>query len=215
MLILRVLSMVCRSPDDGVAGGGGGGGADAGAGGGGENRSEAGLLAALQAERKAGQDLKAQLAKIESDRKAADEAAATKAGEYQKLYDPLKAEHEKLTAELEGHRKANAERTERVKARNDARIKALPEPAAKALAPLAASLAPEALADWMDEHLSALVAEAGTTRPAGTVAGGGKKVEEPIPAACTQEWERYGRATGVTERDWYENNWLKRHPKKG
>jgi hypothetical protein len=208
MLILRVLSMVCRSPDDGV--GGGGGGADAGAGGG-ENRSEAGLLAALQAERKAGQDLKAQLAKIESDRKAADEAAATKAGEYQKLYDPLKAEHEKLTAELEGHRKANAERTERVKARNDTRIKALPEAAAKALAPLAANLAPEALAEWMDEHLGALVAEAGGTRPAGTVAGTGRA--EPIPAAATADWQKYGKALGISEREWFEKNWKPRQPK--
>jgi colicin import membrane protein len=214
MLILRVLSMVCRSPDDGVSGGGGGG-ADAGAGGGGENRSEAGLLAALQAERKAGQDLKAQIAKIDADRKAEADAAAAKSGEYKALYEPLKAEHESAKGRLAEFEKREADRTERVKARNEIRIKALPEAAAKALAPLAANLAPEALADWMDEHLSALVAEAGTTRPAGTVAGGGgKKVEDPIPAAATESWERHGKRLGQSERDYFERVWKPRNPTK-
>jgi hypothetical protein len=212
-MILRMLSMVCRSPD-GDGGGGGGGGADAGAGGGGENRSEAGLLAALQAERKAGQDLKAQLAKIESDRKADDERRATEAGEHKKLYDAIKPEHEAAKGRLAELEKREADRTEKVKARNEVRIKALPEVAAKALAPLAASLAPEALADWMDEHLSALVAEAGTTRPAGTVAGGGKKAEEPIPAAALAEWERHGKRLGQSDRDYYERVYKPRHTTK-
>jgi hypothetical protein len=212
-MILRMLSMVCRSPDDGVAGGGGGGGADAGAGAGGGAETTV-PVAALQAERKARQELEARLAKIESDRKAADDAAAAKSGEYKALYEPLKAEHEKATARLTEFEKREAERTERVKTRNDARIKAFPEAAAKAVAPLAAKLSPEDLADWLDEHAPNIIAEAGATRPAGTVAGGGgKKNEDPIPAECRAEWERYGKSTGVSDRDWYETNWLKRHPK--
>jgi hypothetical protein len=215
MLILRVLSMVCRSPDDGVAGGGGGGGADAGAGGGGGGGETTVPVAALQAERKARQELEARLAKIESDRKAADDAAAAKSGEYKALYEPLKAEHDKATARLTEFEKREAERTERVKARNDTRIKALPEAAAKALAPLAANLAPEALAEWMDEHLGALVAEAGGTRPAGTIGGGGgKKIEEPIPAAATESWERHGKRLGQSERDYFERVWKPRNPTK-
>jgi hypothetical protein len=213
MLILRVLSMVCRSPDDGV-GGGGGGGADAGGGAGGGEA--AGQLAALQAERAKRQDLEARLAKIETDRKAADDAAAAKSGEYKALYEPLKAEHESAKGRLAEFEKREAERTEKVKTRNDARIKALPEAAAKALAPLAANLAPEALAEWMDEHLGALVADAGGTRPAGTIGGGGgKKVEEPIPAAALAEWERHGKRLGQSERDYFERVYKPRHtPKK-
>jgi hypothetical protein len=210
-MILRMLSMVCRSPD-GDGGGGGGGGADAGGG----DAAKVVPVEALLAERKARQDLQKQIDDIQAARKAADDAAAAKSGEYKALYEPLKAEHEKATARLTEFEKREAERTEKVKARNDARIKALPEPAAKALAPLAANLAPEALAEWMDEHLGALVADAGGTRPAGTVGGGGggRKNEDPIPAECKAEWERYGGPTGMTERDWYEKNWLKRHPKK-
>jgi hypothetical protein len=197
-MILRML-MVCRSPDDGV--GGGGGGADA----------AAGQLAALQAERAKRQAAEDRLAAIEAASKAAEEERAAKAGEYKNLYDPLKAEHEKATARITEFEKREAERTERVKTRNDARIAALPEKAAKALAPIAAALPPEALAEWMDDHLADLVAEAAPARPAGTIAGTGRA--EPIPPEATVDWQKYGKNLGVTEREWFEKNWKPRQKK--
>lgn len=206
-MILRTLRLmtVCRSPD---GDGGGGGGADAG---GGEGQTVP--LTALQAERTKRHELETRLAAIETSAAAERERAAAEAGRYKELYEPLKAEHETAKGRLSEFERREAERTERVQARNETRIKAFPEAAAKALAPLAAKLSPEDLADWLDEHAPSIIAEAGTTRPAGTVAGNGRKTEEPIPAACTTEWQTHGKRLGITERDWFETNWKPRQKK--
>lgn len=171
-------------------------------------------LAALEDERSKRQALEARLAKIESDRKVETEKAATESGKYKELYEPLKGEHERATARLTELEKRETDREARVALRNEERIKALPEKAAKALAPIASKLTPDDLADWLDSSLSSLVEEAPTFRPSGTVAGSGKKVEEPIPAAASAEWQKWGKRTGVSEREYFEFNWKRRHPSK-
>jgi hypothetical protein len=109
------------------------------------------------------------------------------------------------------YEKREAERTERVKARNADRIKALPEAGQKAVSRLADALPPEALAEWLDDNAALLgVTE---TRPAGTVRA--KVVEEVIPPECSREWARYGKHLDVTEHEWFENNWKPRHKAKG
>ena len=119
-----------------------------------------------------------------------------------------------LQSELTQLRERETARAEKVKTRNDERIKALPEKAQKAIAKLTAKLDPDEVADFLDNDLAELVPEAAATRPAGTVANGGKKVEEPIPAECTAEWERFGKNAGISERTWFEKNWKPRHPTK-
>ena len=204
MFVLRM--MVCRSPD---GDGGSGGGSDAGAGGG----ETTVPVAALQAERKSRQELEKRLADIESAKKADDERRATEAGEHKKLYEELKPKHESTAARLAELEKREEKRLEKLSERNSTRIKALPESAQKMRKPISAALSPEALDEWLEEHGGTLGAE--ITRPSGTLGGGGgKKVEDPIPTACTQEWERHGKSIGMSEREWYDINWLKRHPKK-
>lgn len=171
-----------------------------------------GLQAAVAAERKARQEAEARVAAIEADRKKAEEAAAAKAGEYEKLYAGLKPEHEKLAAKLTEYEKRESERVERVKSRNEERIKALPETGRKAVASLASHLPPEALAEWLDDNAALFGADA--HRPAGTQARGAK-VEEAIPAECIAEWERFGKRSGISEREWFENTWKPRHKAKG
>lgn len=156
---------------------------------------------AVQAERKARQAVEARLAEMESQAKAQAEKAAAERGEFQKLYEEAKPKLERLTA-LEQREQA---RLERVTARNSERIKALSPEAAAAVGAIAGRMDPEDLADWMDTHLPKL---SGTvTRPAGSQARDHKQGEDPIPPAATSHWERFGKVLGVTERDWFENNW--------
>ena len=204
-MILRTLAlmMVCRAPDDGGGGGGGGG----------EEAPKVVPVEALQAERKARQELEARLTKIEADRKAAEDKAAADAGEYRKLYEPTKAELETAKARLAGYEAAEAARAEKLQARNEARVKALPEAAQKAAKALVGKLSPEDLAEYLDEHGATFGADP-ITRPAGTLGNGAGGKGEPIPAECKAEWEKYGKNLGVSERDWFERNWKPRHSKK-
>jgi hypothetical protein len=193
-MILRSLALMapCRAADGEGSGGGGG-----------EDAPNVVPVEALQAERKARQELEVRLAKIEGDRKAAEEAAATKAGEYQKLYEPTKAERDALKAENEAFKAAETARSEKLQARNETRIKALPEASQKAIKALVGKLSPEDVADYLDEHGSTFGAEA--TRPAGTVSNGGRKTEDAIPPEALVEWERHGKRLGQTDREYYEN----------
>lgn len=169
-------------------------------------------LEALVAERKARQDLAERLTKIEAERKAAEEKAAGEAGEYKSLFEKLKPEHEKLAGELDTYRKRETERAERLGARNAERIGKLSEAGQKAVKPLVGVMAPDALADWLDENAETF---GGTgTRPAGTQSRDTKGKEDPIPPECSAEWRKHGQALGVSERDWYENTWKPRHKAK-
>jgi hypothetical protein len=112
-------------------------------------------------------------------------------------------------AELEAKETA---RLERVKTRNDERIKALPEKAQKAIAKLTAKLDADEVSDFLDEDLADLVPEA-DTRPAGGRRATGTTADEPIPAAATKEWERYGKKLNQSERDYYERVWKPRQKK--
>lgn len=194
---MRRLPLFMRSPDG--EGSGGGEGKD----------PVEGLKAAIAAERKARQEAEALVAAIEAEKKSAAEKAATEAGEFRKLYEGIKPEHDALKGKIAAYEKAEAERTERVKARNADRIKALPEAGQKAVSRLADALPPEALAEWLDDNAALLgVVE---SRPAGTQRG--KVAEEPIPADCTAEWKKFG--SYGTEREWFENTWKPRHKAKG
>lgn len=202
-MILRTLALMgpCRAADGEGSGGGGG-----------DEAPKVVPVEALQAERKARQELEVRLAKIEGDRKAAEEAAAAKAGEYQKLYEPTKAELEAAKAKLAEHEAAAQARTERLAARNETRIKALPEAGQKAVKALAGKLSAEDLADYLDEHGSTFGAD--VTRPAGTVSNGGAKKLDEIPAEALAEWERHGKRLGQTDRDYYENVWKPRQARR-
>lgn len=84
-------------------------------------------LAALEAERKARQDLAAKLAEIEARQRSIDEADALKRGEAEKLYGAEKAARERIEAE----HKATLERLSTLEARDaerrKARMTSLPE----------------------------------------------------------------------------------------
>lgn len=206
MILHMLMLMPCYAPnDEGGSGGSGAGGSD-------DADPKLVPVEALRAERKARQELETKLAKLDADRKAAEEKAAADAGEYRKLYEPTKAELDATKAELAKHEAAAAARTERLAARNDARIKALPEAACKAVSALAGKLSAEDLADYLDEHGTTFGAD--ERRPAGTVSNGKKPVEDPIPAEALAEWERHGKRLGQSDRSYYENVWKPRQARR-
>lgn len=161
---------------------------------------------ALQAERKARQAVEERIAAMEAATKAAAEKAAAEAGQFRELYEGAKPKLARLD-ELE---KRETARIERVSARNNERIKGLAPEVAAALGPIMGKLDADELADWLDTSLPKLVASATVTRPAGSQARDHKQGEDAIPAAATADWKRFGEHLGVTEREWFENNWKPR-----
>jgi hypothetical protein len=184
------------SPDDGNGGAGGGAG--------GEPKTVP--VEALQAERKARQELEKRLADIDAANKAREEKAAADAGEHRKLYESLKPEHEKATARLAELEGRETKRLEKVDARNKERLKALPEAAQKALKPIAATMSPDDFADWLEENGGTFGATSEGVS-AGTRRATGQKAEEPIPPEATAHWKKFGERLGVSERDWFEKTW--------
>lgn len=148
-------------------------------------------------------EIEAKEAERAASAKKADEDAAAKRGEYEKLHGAEKQRADAAEAKLKDREKAENARLEKVKARTDARVAKLSPALKAAVAPLAASLSPDALADWIDEHLPALEEDA--ERPAGTRSRDTKgKVD--VPPECVTEWEKYGKHLGLTAEQWFENN---------
>lgn len=150
-------------------------------------------LDALLTERKVRQDLEARIAKIEADRKAADEAEAAKRGEFQRLYEEAKAKAEAAEKELTGLRESATKAAERQRERQTARIAALPD-SLKALVPDA--LTGDALDDFLAKLEGMGSATGQPAAPAVTGIPPGRTQGNGDPNALTAEEEAWAQAKG-------------------
>ena len=93
----------------------------------GSGKQTAGMQAALMAEREKRQVIEAQLAELKAAQEKAAQEAAAKRGEFEKLYNDLKAKHDPLLEQFEALSGREKARIEALEASNTEALKALPE----------------------------------------------------------------------------------------
>lgn len=118
-----------------------------------QSDADRGQLAALTAERAKRQDAEKRLADLERKAVEDERKAAEKRGEFERLYTTEKARAEALAAKVAESDAREAARVKIVESRNAVRVEAMP----KDLRSLVPSLAPDALAAWLDEAIPRLV----------------------------------------------------------
>ena len=168
-----------------------------------------GMQAALAAEREKRQALEQQLAEFKAaQQKAADEAAA-KRGEFEQLYNGLKAEYDPLKEQLDALVAEKTARTEALKTANEAALKELPE-GLRSLVP--EGLNPEQTAAQI-RKLQAMQGDDGT--PRGGI-GPRKKPgqgQDQIPEAAIRQAKNLGYSDDNV-RSYYERVWKPRQERK-